>query len=934
MDHLRRRSGGEARRDRYAEDGRHPLGRDCLCDMDPTGCPAHDPLYHDRRRRTEGMITFRGGVWIADLPFAAKDELKAAGFKFHGNITDCKRRNCRGCAANVLKMWWTDSAEVVRKMNSALLDSNAGWALRAHDDTVEASRAGDAELEVPAPPGLSYLPFQRAGIDYILNAPSPRRVLLGDEMGCVDGQAELQFNRAGRGFGMTIADAYKRFHGLDRYAWDRSIATCCKSLVDGELRQHGVVDILAKGTRPVVEVRLRSGKTLRVTPDHEIATESGWPEARSLIPGMGVLTNGQLACPDCGTSADLITYRYAKFRGYCRTCMYRHHRAKPTFKGGRSIDGDGYVNVSGQQDHPRQRGGRVYEHILVMEEHVGRHLVHPEQVHHRNGIKHDNRLENLELVSPSDHHRKHRKHRNMDGGVAGKGGLVRFIPVVDPVDSVTPVGECEVYDLVMADPHRNFVANGVVVHNCGKTVQAIGYMNLEEIATALVICPASLKVNWMRELERWLTQPRNIYIVDNSDPPPPDAEVVIVNYERAHRPEIHEALMGWWWELLIADEAHYLKSPKAKRTVAVLGRPGNKKKKQEPLEGLIHRTGAFLALTGTAMLNRPIELWTLVHTLDPEGFPDKHRFGVRYCAGHQIKIGWDRFGGDKGPDGKPTGAAKMAWDFKGASNLEELQDKLRGRCMVRRMKADVLPELPPKRHEIITLDPKGAKGPLKRQTELWLQKGPAQMHANLAMLLSGELDRKGWEAAVARLEADLEVAFEEMSAERKAVAVAKIPIVIDHIKNLLDNHDVPKLVVFCCHHVMMDALMEEFGDAVVHKESAKKNQAIAVNIDGRTPAKLRQAAVDEFQDNPEVKLMVAGIRAAGEGLTLTAASHEVFAELDWTPARNQQAEDRCHRIGQHNMVLIQHLVYDGSIDAMIAKLLVHKMRLADKVLNR
>ncbi len=648
MDRLRRRSGGETQRDMFAEDGRHPIGRDiCTCDLEygTAGCIIHDPHYHGRGRQ-EGMITFKGGVWVADLPFAANDELKAAGFKYHGNLTECRRRNCRGCAAAVLKSWWTDSAEVVRKMNGALLDNAAGWALRAHDDTVEASRAGDAELEVPSPPGLEYLPFQRAGIDYIINAPKPRRVLLGDEMGL------------------------------------------------------------------------------------------------------------------------------------------------------------------------------------------------------------------------------------------------------------------------------------------GKTIQAIGFMNLKEVWTALVVCPANLRVNWQRELERWLTEPRNIHLVDSSDIPPPDAEVVIINYERLIRPAMFKALMSWCWELLICDEAHNLKTPKAKRTIAVLGQRAVRADKeknrtaQEAKAGLIHRASTFLAITGTALLNRPIEMWTLVHTLDPEGFPDKHAFGIRYCGAHQKRIGWDKYKGTIDDRGKPAGAPILAWEYNGASHLSELQDKLRGRCLVRRLKTAVLPELPLKRREMIVFDTKGAKNVLKRQNKLWMDRGSARFHADVALALGGELTEDDYAEIVARLDAELEIAFEEMSAERKAVAVAKLPRVIEHITNLIENHGIPKLVCFAHHHEVIDGITEAFP-----------GEGITVSIDGRDNSKVRQEAVDSFQDDPGVRLMVAGIRAAGEGITLHAAAHEVFAELDWTPARNIQAEDRCHRIGQVNSVLVQQLVFDGSIDALIAKLLVHKQWIADQVLD-
>jgi len=575
------------------------------------------------------MITHRAGIWIADLPYAAKDELKAAGWTYHGLATDCRRRACRACAAGAYRRWWTASAICVRKMNSALLDGPAALALDQQREVVEASHAQDAEIDPPAPPGLEYMPFQRAGIAYILKAPR-RRVILGDEMGL------------------------------------------------------------------------------------------------------------------------------------------------------------------------------------------------------------------------------------------------------------------------------------------GKCIESIGYMNMEAVGTALVVCPASLRINWLRELERWLVSPRNIHVVDSDDPPPASAEVVIVNYERVIRGKIKDSLMGWAWDLLICDEAHYLKTENAKRTVAVLGRRAKPRKQQEAIEGLIHRSRTFLALTGTALLNRPIELYTLLSAIDEAAWGDKIQFGVRYCAGHQKRVGFN----------KALNTPTMAWDFSGASHLDELQERLRSTCLVRRLKVDVLPELPPKRRELIVLDPKAARGVLAKQLREWNAKYAETFSGLQTEMFVSEKDPEAYASAVARLEAHLEIAFEDMSTVRKLVALAKVPAVIDHLQLLLEAHEVPKVVCWAHHHEVIDEIAPAFNDMG------------AITLDGRDGMKARQKAVDAFQGDASVRLLVAGIRAAGEGLTLTAASHEVFAELDWTPARLTQAEDRCHRIGQKNMVLIQHLVFDGSIDAMIAHVLLKKQAIADKVLNR
>ena len=165
------------------------------------------------------------------------------------------------------------------------------------------------------------------------------------------------------------------------------------------------------------------------------------------------------------------------------------------------------------------------------------------------------------------------------------------------------------------------------------------------------------------------------------------------------------------------------------------------------------------------------------------------------------------------------------------------------------------------------------------------------------------------------------VAFTEISRERRRVAVAKLPHVVEHVRAALES--VGKVVVMAHHHEVVDGLRDglaEFG---------------TVLLDGRTSTapEVRQGIVERFQTDDAVRVFVGGIQAAGVGLTLTAASHVVFAELDWVPANISQAEDRCHRIGQHDSVLAQHIVLAGSLDERMAHITVEKQRLADASLD-
>lgn len=257
--------------------------------------------------------------------------------------------------------------------------------------------------------------------------------------GCIAGDALLHVNRAGKGRAMPIEHVWRRWNGVSEGTgagpgWDRSIPTYVRSLVDGELRLNLVKDVVHSGTREVVQVDFESGRRLKCTPDHLIAQPDGaWTSAGLLQEGDSVVANGKY------------------------------------------VDRDGYVIVFGHhlRDHPRAHKSsttwEVREHLLVMESAIGRPVSRTEVVHHINGVKHDNHIENLQLLdSHAAHMRHHPQHTNLHNGKK-----VWFVPCEDKVVSVTPAGRCPTFDLVMDDPWRNFVANGVVVHNSGKTDTAI-----------------------------------------------------------------------------------------------------------------------------------------------------------------------------------------------------------------------------------------------------------------------------------------------------------------------------------------------------------------------------------------------------------------------------------------------------------------------------
>lgn len=430
----------------------------------------------------------------------------------------------------------------------------------------------------------------------------------------------------------------------------------------------------------------------------------------------------------------------------------------------------------------------------------------------------------------------------------------------------------------------------------GKTIQALGLVNLKGYKNILIIVPASLRINWHREAQKWLTDKALTYVVvDNADADVSTANVVIINYDRI-KDRIFTALMAREWDLVVVDECHKVKNPEAQRTRRVLGYYDRRRKVQVP--GLISKAKAKLLLTGTPILNRPVEIQPLAAALAPRLFGNFFTFAKRYCAAHQTKYGWD---------------------FTGASNLGELQERLRANIMVRRLKKDVLKELPPKTRSIILLNQNGMAGAVAEEHDAAgdLAEELDAAHADAELALAAG-DEDAYNAAVRKLDDELEIAFSEMSAARHAMAVKKIPAVLEHCDGLVEELD--KLVIFAHHHDVIHALAEHYGSS-------------AVVLTGETSNEDRQIAVDRFQKDPEIKVFIGSIQAAGVGITLTAASTVVFAELDWVPGNVTQAEDRCHRIGQQDNVTIQHLVVDGSLDARLAHILVWKQHIIEQALD-
>lgn len=394
----------------------------------------------------------------------------------------------------------------------------------------------------------------------------------------------------------------------------------------------------------------------------------------------------------------------------------------------------------------------------------------------------------------------------------------------------------------------------------GKTVQASAWLQAHpELRPALIVCPASLKINWQRHIEEWVTLRNTTAVLNGTKAGKlPQADVYIANYDIAKYWQT--ALLGAGLRCLVCDEAHYLKSQSSQRTKAVKA---------------LADVDSVILLTGTPLLNRPAELWPLLNIIDPDAWSNWMGYARRYCDAKLKEI--TIRGGKK----------RKVWDFSGAKNQMELHDAV-SRYMVRRLKADVLKDLPPKRRVAVPMEiPPAARWEYDK--------------------LRGEL-RRAIEQAKESGESIGAVILPMMEQLKQLTAQAKLPQAIEWIGDFIEAE---KLILFATHKFVVAELLAAFGDK-------------AVAITGDTPQAARMGIVDRFQKDDNVRLFVGNIDAAGVGLTLTAASNVAFLELDWTPAKHEQAEDRAHRIGQVNSVTAWYLLAEDSIDQEIFKALERK----------
>lgn len=437
----------------------------------------------------------------------------------------------------------------------------------------------------------------------------------------------------------------------------------------------------------------------------------------------------------------------------------------------------------------------------------------------------------------------------------------------------------------------------------GKTISALVCID----KPAVIVCPALLKVNWGREINKWLPE-LTVAVINGVSQPEDDqtkADVVVINYDILHAHA--EWISKRNNQTIVADEAHYLKNldirwNKRTRRHEAGGRSPRRAVAFYEMQQGVPR---LMLLTGTPILNRVKELFPLLHMLDPKEWGSGYNFCVRYCAGHYEFLGRRRI-----------------FDCNGRSNMDELHQRINGVYMIRHTKEAELKNLPPKTRGSITVS---------------LSKQYAQQYRRARNdFLDWLVEHEGEEAVGRALQAEALVKLNKL---RSLAAAGKADAAVAHIVDHFESTGRP-LVVMGVHRTAFDLIQAGLTDVNKKVEKAIKGGKMppiarpirfGSVVGGQSPS-ARQAAIDAFQVEGTLDVLLYSIPIA-TGTTLTRANDMVFIERMWRPADQLQAEDRIHRIGQEQKVAIVYLDAEGTIDMKLAQLLMEKAETAAAVID-
>jgi len=758
--------------------------------------------------------------------------------------------------------------------------------------------------------------FMKFAIDRQLRG-NMRGFILADEQGCVAGNSEVCIKEQGKPATRRVTIVT-----LNRLlSADPTIQIKC--MANGQFLYLPINRVLDQGYKSTIKLTT-ADTSLECTADHLIYTDRGWIAAGELTVGDKVFTNGQAACPLCGAADNLISYPHAKFYGYCRSCMYESRNGTKYNGLIKKIDEDGYVRLFGEatRDMPTYRktsGMGVYEHHQVWYEHTG-HVVDikVEAIHHKNGIKTDNRIENLELVTHHEHAMLHQDtytqnlpqyNTNLDY-IERKGKRTYLVPKLSPIVSIEACNLQHVWDISIDHPTiHNFICNNMIVHNCGKTLEvmnlAIYNKKQYHIKHCLILCCVnSSKYNWKEDIEEHTRGEYEGYILGSRYK---RNGTIRYDTETAKKLEDLQTLKKYGEDedapfflitnieslrykvgktFPIADQIIKLINNGEIGMIAVDEVHKNTSHTSQQGKQLLRiyksqtKTITWIPMTGTPIVNRPTDVFLPLRLVGGHNFKSYYQWSENFCI----------FGG------------YGDYEVVGYKNIPYLKSLLQDN-MIRRRKDDVL-DLPPKIYYTEYVENTDYQQKLYRQIRAELAKQKAEAvrlnHPDISFIRLRQVN-----GSPEIIDASLQVNDHYIKYN------AKLQKLMELLDDAISNGE--KVIVFSNWVEPLRTL---------YKFVSKKYKTCCFT--GTMSESDRQKHKRVFQTNPDYKVLLGTIGAAGTTHTFTAASTVIFYDEPWTPSDKEQAEDRTYRIGTTKSVKVHTIITQDTVDDAVHSLLYKK----------
>lgn len=778
------------------------------------------------------------------------------------------------------------------------------------------------------------LGYQQKATQAVLNR---LKFIVADQMGCISGDATIKIKRNSSPRLITIRELYNKYNGI-RGKWT-DIKTLTNSMCsDGCLRLNEIKGVYHKGVKNVIKIFAETDNweryNIELTKDHELyEKERGWIEAKELKEGDRIAVNGLKYCEICKEHTEHVEYKYAKFYGECKKCVYRLKRNNNDRKG--TIENDGYKRIFGMFHHPNvTKLGYVYEHILVYEANMNNlsfdefikkikynntdgliFLSHNGyEIHHMDGNKLNNDIKNLEHITVSEHHKTH-----------GKLGNIKHMKInYAEIHKIKDIGKTiDVYDITMKSPNNNFIANGVIVHNCGKTIEALATMCYAfeyGYNRALIVVMASLKEQWKQEILDFtdFTEDDIIILGDNKKvkcktgavekfhggkkvckeclhfsncqlmKQSPDkirrhqllkqrnVPIVITNYGMVYK--YSDQLINGGFDIYIVDEASKIKNVRSQQTRGMM-----------KLARKFDDYDIFMPMSGTLIENRIQEFYPVFSMIDEAIFGSWTNFKNRYLV-------LDFFG--------------KAVDVQNQEELKKIVDKF----MIRRTLDQVWKDRPP----LYEMNRYCEMSPIHEKNYNEILDGKAKE-------LRDEIDKKINKMEVASLLVHLTMVADTLESVKDLGkhSAGDYSCKIVMLKDMLENEIDGKVVIFSRYAKRVIPII---------RRELKRIGVDNLLITGATKTEKRSSIVRKFGKKDKYKVLICS-DAMGYGANIQCANYLINFDLPWNPAVIDQRIARLYRKGQKKSVTVINLITKNTVEDLILDKIYGKRKMFDEFMG-